>query len=76
MLGIIAKSFEFLNEELLLKLYATMFCLILEYGKIISGPHFKLDQIAAEVLPLDCYHLYIISLQERLHHLKLPSLKY
>ena len=48
MLEIIAKSFEFLNEEMLLKVYTTMVRPILEYGNLIWGPHFKLDQIAIE----------------------------
>ena len=32
MLGIIAKSFEFLNEEMFLRIYTTMVCPILEDG--------------------------------------------
>ena len=61
-LGIVSKSFEFLNEMFLIKTYTTMVRPILEYGNLIWGPHFKLDQIAIEkynaVLLLDCYHHY------------------
>jgi len=54
MLGIIAKSFEFLNEEMFLKIYTTMVCPILEYGNLIWGSHFKLNQIAIKNVPTSC----------------------
>ena len=47
MLGIIAKSFEFLNE-MFLRIYTTMVHPILEYGNQVWGSHFKVDQIAIE----------------------------
>ena len=45
MLGIIAKSFEFLNE-MFLRIYTTMVHPIPEYENQVWGPHFKVDQIA------------------------------
>jgi len=80
MLGIIAKSFEFLNEEMFLKIYITMVRPILEYGNLIWGPHFKLDQIAIEKVQRRATRLLKpllnLTYQERLSHLKLPSLQY
>ena len=49
MLGSIAKSFEFVNE-MSLKIYTAMVCLIPEYENLFWGPHFKLDQNAITML--------------------------
>ena len=79
MLGIIAKSFQFLNE-MFLRIYTTMVHPILEYRNQIWGPRFKLDQIIMEkvqrrttrLLKSIQHHTY----QDHLTDLKLPSLEY
>jgi len=43
-LGLISKSFEYLDPTMLNRLFKTLVCPILEYGNAIWGPHFILDQ--------------------------------
>jgi len=80
MLGIIVKLFEFLNEEMFLKIYTTMVHPILEYGNLIWAPHFKLNQIAIEKVQCHATRLLKpllnLTYQERLLHLQLPSVQY
>ena len=48
LLGI--RSFEYLNHEMILKLYKSLIRPTLEYGNIIWGPFFTLDQRAIECI--------------------------
>jgi len=62
-----------------LKTYTTMVHPILEYGSLIWGPHFKLDQIAIEKVQHHATRLLkpLLNLTyQELSHLKLPSLQY
>ena len=47
-LAVINKSFEYLNTNVLLQLYKSFVRPILEYGNIIWGPQFILDQQSVE----------------------------
>ena len=80
MLGIITKSFEYLNKEMFLKIYKTMVRPILEYGNLIWGPHFKLDQESIEKVQRRATRLLPslrhLTYQQRLSELNLPSLEY
>ena len=79
-LGMIKKSFEYLDPGILTKLFTTLVRPILEYNNPIWGPHFMLDQRRVEkiqrratrLLP----HLQDKSYSERLSALSLPSLSY
>ena len=78
MLSIIATFFEFLNEEMFLRIYTTMIHPIFEYGNQSWGPHFKLDQIAMEKVQYRAIRLLKsikqFTYQDYLILLKLPSL--
>ena len=79
-LGMIKKSFEYLDPGILTKLFTTLVRPNLEYNNPIWGPHFMLDQRRVEkiqrratrLLP----HLQDKSYSERLSALSLPSLSY
>jgi len=47
-LAVINKSFEYLNINMLLQLYKSFVQPILEYGNIVWGPQFILDQQSVE----------------------------
>ena len=47
-LAVINKSFEYLNTNMLLQLYKSFVRPILEYGNIIWGPQFILNQQSVE----------------------------
>ena len=79
-LGIVKRSFEFLDAQTLPLLYKTLVRPHLEYGNVIWGPFNKEDQVLVErvqrratrLVP-DIRHL---PYRERLHKLGLPSLLY
>ena len=79
-LAVINKSFEYLNTNVLLPLYKSFLRPILEYGNIIWGPQFILDQQSVEKIQRRATKLVseIKDLQyvDRLNHLNLPSLRY
>ena len=79
-LAVINKSFEYLNTNVLLQLYKSFVRPILEYGNIIWGPQFILDQQSVEKIQRRATKLVseIKDLQyvDRLNHLNLPSLRY
>ena len=79
-LAVINKSFEYLNANVLLQLYKSFVRPILEYGNIIWGPQFILDQQSVEKIQRRATKLVseIKDLQyvDRLNHLNLPSLRY
>ena len=80
MLGLIKRSYPFLDKESLLCLYKTMVRSILEYGVTVWSPYRKADIDAAEsvqrratrILP----ELRGLDYEARLRSLKLPTLTY
>ena len=79
-LGIIKRSFALLDEFSLPLLYKSMVRPHLEYGNVIWGPHFKLDQQAVERVQRRATKLVTsishLNYQQRLKQIKLPSLMY
>ena len=79
-LGLIKKSFEYLDEVTLPLLFNSRIRPHLEYGNLIWGPHYKIDQQeiervqrrATKLVP----HLQNLPYEERLRALKMPSLHY
>ena len=47
-LGLIRKCFQYFDNNMLLSLYKTIVRPIVEYGNVIWGPHFALDQQSLE----------------------------
>ena len=79
-LGLIKRSFSYLNSDMLVRLYKSMVCPILEYGNVIWGPHYLLDQKKVETTQQRAIKL-INNLHDsdygtRLTELRLPSLNY
>ena len=80
MLGLISKSFEFLEPEMVSKLYKALVWPILEYSNPVWGPTFILDQRkienvqrrATQLIPSIRNNAY----SERLAMLDLPSINY
>ena len=48
LLGIIRRSFEYINVDMMLCLYKSLIRHVIEYGNIIWGPHYVIDQHAIE----------------------------
>ena len=79
-LGIIRRSFSYLDAEIFIKLYKSMVRPVLEYGNVIWFPYLKRQSVAIEkvqrratrMLPF----LRDLCYEKRLNHLKLPSLKH
>ena len=79
-LGLIKSSFAYLDSNMLVRLYKSMVRPILEYGNIIWGPHYLMDQKKVETIQRRATKL-VISLHNndygiRLTELRLPSLNY
>ena len=47
-LSLISKCFQYLDSTMILSLYKTIVHPIVEYGNVIWGPHFALDQQSIE----------------------------
>ena len=79
-LGLIKKSFASLDETTLPILYTSLVRSHLEYGNVIWGPHYKGDSVAVEKVQRRATKLVQsiknLSYEERLRHLKLPSLQH
>jgi len=80
MLGLISKSFEFLEPVMVGKLYKTLVWPILEYSNSVWGPTFILDQRKIENVQRRATRL-IVSIKdntypERFAILDLPSIYY
>ena len=77
-----ALSFEYINADMMLCLYKSLIRPIIEYGNIIWGPHYVIDQQAIEKIQHIALRTKLIpelrhdSYQERLSKLSLPSLVY
>ena len=80
LLGIIRRSFEYINVDMMLCLYKSLIRPVIEYGNIIWGPHYVIDQQAIEKIQRRATKLIPElkhdSYQERLSKLSLPSLAY
>ena len=79
-LGLIKKSFEYLDSNMLTQLFSTLVRPILEYNNIIWGPHYIVDKRKVEKVQRRATrlfpHLHDKSYAERLTLLSLPSLQY
>ena len=80
LLGIIKKSFDFLDETNVNLLYKVMIRPVLEYCNIAWGPHYKMDQKKIEQVQRRATRLVPslrhLPYQERLEKLGMPSLSY
>jgi len=80
MLGLINRTFYNLDAQTVPTLFKTMVRPHLEYGNIIWGPHFILDQIRIEKVQRRATKLVKdlrdLPYSERLKRLRLPSLQY
>ena len=79
MIGMIKRTFTYLDKEIFLKLYKAMVRPHLEYGNLIWHPYLKRQSVAVERVQRratkilkECKEL---SYAERLKYLQLPSLK-
>ena len=78
LLGMIRQSFDYTNAEMILRLYKSLVRPVIEYGNIIWGPYYVMDQQAikkvqrraTKIIP----ELRHYSYQESLQKLSLPSL--
>ena len=75
-LGLIKRSFSYLDSDMLVRLYKSMVCPILEYGNVIWGPHYLLDQKKVERAIKLINNLHDSDYGTRLTELRLPSLNY
>ena len=77
-LGLIAKTFETLDEDSLPRLYKALVRPHLEYGNVIWGPRYVMDQQAVERVQRRATRLIPglqgLPYEERLSRLNLPSL--
>ena len=80
MLGLIKKSFEYLDSNMLIQLFSTLARPILEYNNVILEPHYTLDKRKVEKVQRRATRLlkrlHDKSYAERLIILSLPSLQY
>ena len=79
MIGLIKRTFTYLNKDILLKLYKSLVRPHLEYGNIIWYPLLKRQSIALERVQKRATNLLRecrnLDYEQRLRHLKLHSLK-
>jgi len=80
MMGIIFRSFVFMDSIMFLSLYKSLVRSILEYGNVIWSPLHKRQSICIENVQRRATrllnHINDMSYDERLKYLNLPSLKY
>ena len=80
MLGLIKRSFCYMDMDMFVHLYKTLVRPHLEYGNVIWHPHYKRQSCAVEKVQRRATKLVgcmkNLSYQERLQKLKLPALKY
>ena len=79
-LGLIKRSFSYLDSDMLVHLYRSMVRPILEYGHVIWGSHYLLDQKKVETIERratkSINNLHDSDCGTRLTELRLPSLNY
>ena len=80
LLGLISKSFINLSPLVFLQLYKTIVRPCLEYGNIICGPNYKVDEDLIEKVQRKATKLVPtirhLSYEDRLKYLGLPAIKY
>ena len=80
MLGLIKRSFSFMDKEMFLPLYKALIRPHLEYATVVWSPFLKKDIFLIENVQRRATKIvrYIrnLSYEERLKHLGLPTLKY
>ena len=80
LLGMIYRSFTYLDTFIFITLYKMLIRSVLEYGNCIWSPLYKRQSIAIEKVQRRATRLLptaqLMSYEERLRYLKLPSLKY
>ena len=80
MLGIIYRSFVYLNRYMFLSLYKSLVRPILEYGNVIWSPIYTRQSICIENVQRRATKMLreicSLSYDDRLRYLNLPSLKY
>ena len=79
MLGIIKRTFDYKNKDILVKLYKSLVRSHLEYGNVIWAPHLKRQSVIIEKVQRRATRLVPecknMNYGERLRYLKLYSLK-
>ena len=79
-LGIIKRSFSYINTDIFVKLYKSLVRPILEYGNVIWYPYLKRQSVAIEKVQRRATKLLPslrnLCYEDRLGQLKLPSLKH
>ena len=80
MIGIIKRSFTYMDHDIFLKLYKTIIRPNIEYANTIWHPQFERQSIDIEKVqrraPKILYDLKNLTYSQRLKKLKLPSLKF
>ena len=78
-LGLIRRSFDYIDKDMFLKLYTALVRPHLEYGNVIWHPHLKRQSIILEKVQQRATRLVKecrdMSYNQRLQYLNLPSLK-
>ena len=79
-LGLINKSFKCKDPDIVLKLYKSLVCPIVEYANVIWGPHYILDQQKVEQIQRKATRiipsLHGSTYNNRMRILSLPPLQY
>jgi len=80
MIGVIRKTFTSMSIDTFLRLYTTLVHPHLEYGNVIWGPFYTLDQIKIENVQRMATRMVVsikhLSYEQRLQRLGLPTLRY
>ena len=79
-LGLICKTFEFMDKDMFVNLYKSLVRPHLEYTTVVKSPHFKKDIISTENVQRRATHLVKsvshLCYADRLKTLGLPTLEY
>ena len=79
-LGLIFKTFEFMDKDMFLSLYKSIVRPDLEYATVVWSPHFKKDIISLENVQRCATHLVdsvkYLGYADRFRALELPTLEY
>ena len=79
-LGLISKVFECKDSDIMLKLYKSLVCPILEYSNVIWGPNYIMDKQKVEAIQRRATKMIFtcrnLPYHDQLSFLKLPSLQY
>ena len=79
-LGLICKSFECKDSDVMVKLYKTLVRPIIEYNNVLCGPFYVLDNQKIEIIQQKATiiipSISHLSYHDRLRHINLPSLQH